>query len=308
MSPEFPLRSRICRVNWCLVVLLAAFLTFIHFIFFSGNEIVSLRKPPSNSQPSSASAHSAPKTFFDWHHLKAASNASAHSAHSAVKNFFDWHNLKPAKKLAPGPHSEESGSSNPVVTASQKSASITATASTISDELVSTNVASPLNDSLEDEIRVIDGISNSTLGTGKGIQNTGDGNTTEEYVAICLGVKDQARDLGEWLTHHYHHVGIKRFYIMDDGSEPPLSTMNLNHSIPESAITHHYQDRSTRAGAMQIVFYAQCNEWYGKNHMWIAYIDADEYLEVTSKNETLEDILRSFEPDEMVGALGVNCK
>ena len=33
----------------------------------------------------------------------------------------------------------------------------------------------------------------------------------EEYVAICMAVKDQSLDLPEWLIHHYHHLGVRRF-------------------------------------------------------------------------------------------------
>lgn len=32
-----------------------------------------------------------------------------------------------------------------------------------------------------------------------------------EYVAMCVAVRDQARDLPEFLIHHYHHFGIRRF-------------------------------------------------------------------------------------------------
>jgi hypothetical protein len=38
-----------------------------------------------------------------------------------------------------------------------------------------------------------------------------------EYVAICLAVKGQSRDLDEFLTHHYHHTGIRRSHIMEYG-------------------------------------------------------------------------------------------
>lgn len=37
----------------------------------------------------------------------------------------------------------------------------------------------------------------------------------DEYVALCLAVKDQAKDMVEFFTHHYHHAGIKRFYVME---------------------------------------------------------------------------------------------
>jgi hypothetical protein len=37
----------------------------------------------------------------------------------------------------------------------------------------------------------------------------------DEYVAICLSVRDQSRDMIEFLNHHYHHHQIRRFYIME---------------------------------------------------------------------------------------------
>lgn len=60
----------------------------------------------------------------------------------------------------------------------------------------------------------------------------------EEYMAICMAVKDQPMDLPEFFTHYYFHLGIRRFYIFDDGSEPPLST--ASYPIPSSAITWVY--------------------------------------------------------------------
>ncbi|KAJ3014240.1 hypothetical protein HKX48_005281 [Thoreauomyces humboldtii] len=33
----------------------------------------------------------------------------------------------------------------------------------------------------------------------------------EQYVAMCISVKNQHRDLAEWFKHHYHHLGIRKF-------------------------------------------------------------------------------------------------
>lgn len=242
----------------------------VHFILFSNNDFADDFESIRKELPQVASHH-------------------AHSAHSAIKNFFDWHHLKATSKTV----SEE-----------ELSTTVSPTQATATAELQSPEKA-PFSNATDSKV-AINGTGDLTAEMG--MKKTGTGNRTEEYVAICLAVKDQSRDLGEWLTHHYHHVGIRRFYIMDDGSEPPLSEIEIDHGIPESAISFHYQDRETHAGAMQPIFYHQCNEWYGPNHTWIAYIDADEFFEVTSKNETLEDILRSFDQDEMVGALGVNCE
>jgi hypothetical protein len=40
------------------------------------------------------------------------------------------------------------------------------------------------------------------------------------YIAVCASIKNQAKDMTEWLVHHYHHHGIRRFYIMESVSFP----------------------------------------------------------------------------------------
>lgn len=129
----------------------------------------------------------------------------------------------------------------------------------------------------------------------------------EEYLAVCVAMRDQTKDLPEWLIHHYHHAGVSRFYIMDDGSDPPLSANAKNYGIPESVMTFHYQPRETRSTTQQLKFYDECQQWFGANHTWIAYIDGDEFLEATGP-ESIVDVLKSFEPDPKVGALGVHWK
>ena len=56
---------------------------------------------------------------------------------------------------------------------------------------------------------------------------------------------------------------------------------------------------------MQEMFYKKCFEMYSSRHRWIAFIDADEFID-TPGNETLREILESFDPDDHVGALGMN--
>lgn len=36
-----------------------------------------------------------------------------------------------------------------------------------------------------------------------------------EYVAMCLSVKNEHHDMIEFINHHYHNMGIHRFYIME---------------------------------------------------------------------------------------------
>ncbi|KAF8860805.1 hypothetical protein BDZ45DRAFT_703694 [Acephala macrosclerotiorum] len=94
---------------------------------------------------------------------------------------------------------------------------------------------------------------------------------------------------------------------MDDGSTPPMSQIE-DFGVPQSALTFNYQDRPTRAWNQQTVFYDMCLKKYGSLHPWIAFFDADEFLEVTSPNETFREILEGFEASDAVGALGVSWK
>ncbi|KAF4637094.1 hypothetical protein G7Y89_g998 [Cudoniella acicularis] len=126
----------------------------------------------------------------------------------------------------------------------------------------------------------------------------------EEYVAICLAVRGQHADLPEFMTHHYHHLGIRRFYIMDDGSEPPLSTYD-DYGIPRKHITFHYYNRTTdHVPDMQDHIYNSCMNLWRNEHTWMAFLDADEMLEMTGE-EDLTTLLKRLEKNRMIGALAV---
>ncbi|CZT05651.1 uncharacterized protein RAG0_11633 [Rhynchosporium agropyri] len=143
-------------------------------------------------------------------------------------------------------------------------------------------------------------------------QAAADGSTTKPYdsipitepIAVCMSVKDQSADMVEFFVHHYHHMGIRRFYVMDDGSDPPLSTFQYP-GIPRAALTFTYHKREDRVAYMQLMFYNWCIERYREKHTWMAFLDGDEFLE-TPGNETLGEVLKTFEDNDTVGALGVN--
>ena len=42
----------------------------------------------------------------------------------------------------------------------------------------------------------------------------------QAHLAICLSVKDQNKDLREWIKYH-HHIGVGKFYVFDDNSSVP---------------------------------------------------------------------------------------
>jgi hypothetical protein len=129
---------------------------------------------------------------------------------------------------------------------------------------------------------------------------------TKGSVAICIAVKDQYPDLREWLTHHYHHLGIRHFYIMDDGSVPPLASRNYSDVVDKRAITHRYYIPEVRTQYMQMQVYDECVRLYGKRHDWIGFFDADEFLQVINPAETIQSILAEYTKNATVGAFAVN--
>jgi Glycosyltransferase family 92 len=130
----------------------------------------------------------------------------------------------------------------------------------------------------------------------------------EEYIAICMLVRNQGKDMPEVLAHHYYHMGIRRFYIMDDGSDPPLSSIP-DFGIPSSAITFNYMPpHDKEVKWMQLGVYDECNRKWGSKHTWMGFLDTDEFLEITdpSPNTTLKSILTEVAQDNSVGGLAIN--
>lgn len=127
----------------------------------------------------------------------------------------------------------------------------------------------------------------------------------EEYMSICIAVKNQHLDLLEWFPHYYYHHGIRRFYVMDDGSQPPISILP-DYGIPRSAITFTYIPRTPieeRPEPMHHHIYGNmCIKGYGKRHTWMAFLDADEFLEMRN-GQTLMQWLHDWEHNDTVGAV-----
>jgi len=118
-------------------------------------------------------------------------------------------------------------------------------------------------------------------------------------------VKNQLEDLKEFLTHHYYHLGIRRFYVMDDGSIPALSNYQ-EYPIPRTAVTFIYFAAQEREGGgrMQYRAYNECNAHFGYRHKWMGFIDTDEYVELTeSPGVSMASFLKAY---EKFGALGIS--
>ncbi|CAK7202214.1 hypothetical protein SEUCBS139899_004936 [Sporothrix eucalyptigena] len=134
---------------------------------------------------------------------------------------------------------------------------------------------------------------------------------TDNYISICLAVKDQRLDLPEFLHHHYYNMGVGHFFIMDDGSQPPLSEMTEEElTIPRSAIEFHYFKPEKHVRWMQYTMYNTCahiarNASTTTNTTWMAFIDADEFIDAPGP-QTLREVLEDFDRIEAIGGVALN--
>ena len=125
-------------------------------------------------------------------------------------------------------------------------------------------------------------------------------------------VKEVPLELREFLTHHYYHHGIRRFYIYDDGSSPPMAEHPGidDYNVPKEVLSFNYIDSESVDPDERETFQDQimdrCIQDHGAKHKWMALLDPDEYLEMRHNQfPILLDWLRHWEKKDNVGALAV---
>jgi hypothetical protein len=72
---------------------------------------------------------------------------------------------------------------------------------------------------------------------------------------------------------------------------PPCpKNQKTTYGIPAKYITFRYFNKPEHVSDMQDTVYNICAETYGDNHKWMAFLDDDEFLEMTGK-ERLKEML-----------------
>ncbi|EGX49868.1 hypothetical protein AOL_s00076g509 [Orbilia oligospora ATCC 24927] len=130
--------------------------------------------------------------------------------------------------------------------------------------------------------------------------------TDPMYLAACVPMSKDLATLPEFILHHYAHIGIQRFYLVDQSEEGGVS--NHYHELPLNAsyITWLGTPPATDNETAQFAAYNACQSRYGSLHAWIAYLDVDEFIEQKRKDVTLQNFLHSMDKNATVGALGIN--
>lgn len=128
------------------------------------------------------------------------------------------------------------------------------------------------------------------------------GDPAHAYVAMCVVTRDDNRDIREWVEYH-RRLGAGRIYVNDHNSTVAQST-ELAEYI-ESGLVHYTaltEEVLAGDGNPQHRAYTLCLERYGASHTWMAFIDTDEFVIITSGG-SLPELLRPF---EAFGGLGLN--
>lgn len=98
-------------------------------------------------------------------------------------------------------------------------------------------------------------------------------------VAVCCIVKNENKYLGEWINH-YLNLGFSKIYIYDN-NDINGEVVNIEHP---NVVIVNFRGRHN----CQILAYNHCINSVGHKHNFIAFFDADEFLEL-NKHRTVSD-------------------
>lgn len=124
--------------------------------------------------------------------------------------------------------------------------------------------------------------------------------TDDQYFAISLVVKN-VFDLPEWIEYH-RRLGCTKFYIFDHNSTVPLLGQIKNEV--DSGLVEYFYIIHTKDITQHWV-YNTCIERFKSRHFFMAFIDADEFINVVDKSKNIPEILHNY---ENYGGLVLNWK
>lgn len=120
-------------------------------------------------------------------------------------------------------------------------------------------------------------------------------------LSVCAILQNEAPYLKEWIEFH-RILGVEHFYLYNNRSvDKPLEV--LKPYIEKGIVTYKYWPHVGQVYA-QSVAYDDCLAETKKSSDWVAYIDIDEFLFVTTA-PNLRAFLRNYEKDP-IGAVCVN--
>lgn len=119
------------------------------------------------------------------------------------------------------------------------------------------------------------------------------------YSAICAIIKDEDLNIPHWVNYHFA-IGFDKIYIFDNNSKTSIKKQladYIRHGIVEV-------QNITLKEFPQLSAYASFLKHFGKEAHWVAFIDADEYINIKSTT----DISKFLENYEEHPAIGISWK
>ncbi len=108
--------------------------------------------------------------------------------------------------------------------------------------------------------------------------------------AICLIVRDEARDIQEWIAFHAL-AGFDSLIIFDNGSTDGTVALIQAAARHVDIRFHNWENRSADS---QVLAYQAACQAYRLEFDWIAFLDSDEFL-ITPGGEKINDFLARFD-------------
>ena len=115
---------------------------------------------------------------------------------------------------------------------------------------------------------------------------------SQEFLSVCVIVKNEARYLPEWIAYH-QLIGVDHFYVYDNNSEDKLSSALLLFSNFVTLIPWPKSDQQQRAA------YRHFFDTYSDRCSWVAIIDADEFIAYKGEGD-LRSYLRALSRENAV--------
>ncbi|MGV1756035.1 glycosyltransferase family 92 protein [Rhizobium sp. A22-96] len=115
-------------------------------------------------------------------------------------------------------------------------------------------------------------------------------------IAIAACVKNEARYIEEWVRFH-QNVGIRHFYIYDNGSTDDTCTILRGLLNAETLTIIPWAGRMRDAATAtllngQVIVFAHAILNFGGDYRWMAFIDVDEFL-LPKQGRTIEEALKA---------------
>lgn len=119
--------------------------------------------------------------------------------------------------------------------------------------------------------------------------------TKKYYTTICAIVKDEELNIPHWVDYHFA-IGFDRIYIFDNNSKTSVKKQ-LSDYIKQGIV--EVQD-ITLEEFPQLSAYASFLKHYGEESHWVAFIDADEYINIKSSTD-ISEFLQDYEEFPAIG-------